>query len=158
MLSPMVGCEHSNLLWPGSGRASQKIAISKHFLALAMGLVSLYGMDPQVGQSLSVSVPLFVPVFPLDRSNSGLIFGRWVGGHIPQTGAVPNLWIWSVQVLSPFCWVFQLMASSLGPGSLLFSCLLGLSGGYPLVPHTPLLRISIQFPDPLYVSLVSSPT
>jgi hypothetical protein len=35
----------------------------------------------------SVSAPLFVPVFPLDRSNSGLKFWRWVGGPIPQLGS-----------------------------------------------------------------------
>ena len=92
----------------------------------------------------SVSAPLFVPVFPLDRSNSGLKFWRWVGGPIPQLGAMPNLWIWSLQVLSPLCWVFQLMSSLLGPGSLLLSWHLGLSGGYPQFPiphcYTPLFN------------------
>jgi hypothetical protein len=34
----------------------------------------------------SVSAPLFVPVFPLDGSNSGLKFWRWVGGPISQPG------------------------------------------------------------------------
>ena len=29
---------------------------------------------------------IFVPVFPLDRSNSWLKFWRWVGGPIPQLG------------------------------------------------------------------------
>jgi hypothetical protein len=33
---------------------------------------------------LSVSTPLFVPVFPLDSSNSGLKFWRWVVGLLPQ--------------------------------------------------------------------------
>ena len=106
----------------------------------------------------SVSAPLFVPVFPLDRSNSGLKFLRWVGGPIPQLGAMPNLWIWSLQVLSPLCWVFQLMSSLLGPGRLLLSWHLGLSGCYPPVPHPPLLYISVQFPDPLYISSISSHT
>jgi hypothetical protein len=46
-----------------------------------------------------VSDLLFVPAFPSDRSNSGLIFLRWVGGLIPQPGAVSTLWIWSIQVL-----------------------------------------------------------
>jgi hypothetical protein len=41
----------------------------------------------------SVSVPLFVPVFFLDRSDSVLIFLRWVGGTIPQLEAVDNFWI-----------------------------------------------------------------
>jgi hypothetical protein len=38
----------------------------------------------------SASAPLFVPVFPLDRRNSGLMCLRWLGGAIPQLGAVPN--------------------------------------------------------------------
>jgi len=42
----------------------------------------------------SVSAPLFVPAFPLDRNNSELIFLRWVGGPIPHVGAMPNLRIW----------------------------------------------------------------
>ena len=39
-------------------------------------------------------------------------------------------WIWSLQVQSPLCWVFQLMSSHLGPGELLLSWHLGLSSGY----------------------------
>ena len=61
-----------------------------------------------------------------------------------QPGASCNLWIWSLQVLSPLCWVFQLMSSLLGPGSLLLSWHLGLSGGYPQFPiphcYTPLFN------------------
>ena len=38
---------------------------------------------------------------PLDRNNSGLKILRWVGGSIPQPGAMPKLWIWSIEVLSP---------------------------------------------------------
>jgi hypothetical protein len=44
---------------------------------------------------------------------------RWVGGPIPQPEAVPMQWIWSLQILSPICWLFQLMSSPLGPGNLL---------------------------------------
>jgi hypothetical protein len=62
---------------------------------------------------LSVSVPLFlVPVFPLDRNISGLKMLRCVGGTIPQLGA------YLLEVVSPFCWVFQLKSSPLAPGSL----------------------------------------
>ena len=93
-------------------------------------------MDPQVGQSLmafpSVSTPLFVPIFSLDKSNFGLKFLRKVGGPIPQLGVMSNLWIWSLQVLPPLCWVFQLMSSPLGPGNLLLSWCLGPSVGYLL--------------------------
>jgi hypothetical protein len=95
------------------------------------------------------------PVFPLDRSNFGLIFLRWVGGPIPQPGAVPNHWIWSLKVLSLLCWIFQLMSSPLDPGSLLLPGHLGLSSGYPPAPHPPLLYTFIQFPDPQYFTIFS---
>jgi len=81
-----------------------------------------------------VSAPHFVLVFPLDRSRSGLKSWRWVGGPITQTRTWPNLWIWSLQVLPTFCWVFQLISSLLGPGRLLLSWHLELAGGYPSFP------------------------
>jgi len=83
----------------------------------------------------SVSAPLIVPVFHLDRSSTELIFLR--RNVVPQPVTVPNIWIWSLQVLSPLCWVFQLMLSLLGSGSLLLFWHLGLSGGYPqfCIPH-----------------------
>jgi hypothetical protein len=59
----------------------------------------------------SDSALLFAPAFPFDRSNSGLIFFRWVDGLIPEPGAMPLDWIWSLQVLSPLCWVLWLMSS-----------------------------------------------
>ena len=40
----------------------------------------------------------------------------------------------SFQVLFPFCWVFQLMLSSLSPGNLLLLWHLELSNGYPHLP------------------------
>jgi hypothetical protein len=101
--------------------------VSKHFLASAicLGLVAAYGMDPQVGQSLNVfplvSAPVFVPVFPLDRSNFGIKCCRWMGGTIAQPRDMPNLWKSSLQVLYPFCWIFQLIPSPLSPRSLLIS-------------------------------------
>jgi hypothetical protein len=39
---------------------------------------------------LSILAPLFVPVFLLDMSNSGLKFWRWVGDLIPQPGSCLN--------------------------------------------------------------------
>jgi hypothetical protein len=62
----------------------------------------------------SVSVPFFVPVFPLDRNIAGLKILRWVGGSIPQLGVVPIYWRWSLQVLSHLCLVFQLKSSTMG--------------------------------------------
>ena len=56
---------------------------------------------------------------------------RWVGGPIPQLGGMPIYWRLSLHVLSPLCWVFQLMPSPLGPGNLSFPWILGLSSGYP---------------------------
>jgi hypothetical protein len=95
-------------------------------------------MDPQVGSLWMafplVSAPHFVPVFPLDRSNSWLKIWRWVGGPISQLGAFPNLWIWSLQLLLSLCWAFQLISFPLGPRSLLLSWHLGLSAGYPQFP------------------------
>lgn len=68
----------------------------------------------------SASVPLFSPVFSLDRNNSGLKIWRWVG--VPSlNGAICNLWIWSLQVLTLLCGVFQLMSSPWGPRRLLNS-------------------------------------
>jgi hypothetical protein len=45
-----------------------------------------------VGKSLedsSVSAPLFVHAFPLNKNNSGLKFLRWMGSPIPELGVVP---------------------------------------------------------------------
>ena len=85
----------------------------------------------------SVTFSFFVPLFLLYKSNSGLNFWRWVGGPISQLGVMSNLWIWSRQVLHPLCGVFHLIASLWGPGRLLLSCHLGLSGCYPQfsIPH-----------------------
>ena len=58
-----------------------------------------------------------------------------------------------LQVLSPLCWVFQLISSLLGPGNLLGPWHLGLFSGYPQFPipycYTSLfnfLKNSMQFP------------
>jgi hypothetical protein len=97
----------------------------------------------------------FVPVFPLDRNISGLKFLRWVGGPIPKRWAMPIYWRWPLEVVSLLCWLFPLKSSPLAPGSLSLPWNLALSSGYP---SSPLLRASIQFPDPLYFSPVPSHT
>jgi hypothetical protein len=51
----------------------------------------------------SVSVPFFVPIPFLDRNISGIKILRWVGGLIPQLGAMSIYWRWSLQVLSFLC-------------------------------------------------------
>ena len=78
-----------------------------------------------------------------------------MGGSIPQLGALPNFWIWSLQVLPLLCWAFQLISSPLGSGSLLLSWHLGLAGGFPQFPiphwYTPLfkfLRLCMPFLSP----------
>ena len=50
--------------------------------------------------------------------------------HRPTRGHA-NLWIWSLQVLPPLCWAFQLISFLLGPGILLPSWHLWLAVGYP---------------------------
>jgi hypothetical protein len=56
--------------------------VSKHFLALT--IVSGFGVSRWDGSlGGTVFAPLFVPAFPCDRRNSGLIVLRWVGGPIP---------------------------------------------------------------------------
>ena len=82
----------------------------------------------------SVFAPLFVPTFPLYMRNSALIFLRRVCGPIPQLGAVPIHWIWSLQILSPLCWVFWLMSFLLCPGKGLGPWHQGLSSGYCQFP------------------------
>jgi hypothetical protein len=87
-------------------------------------LVSTYGIDPQVVQSLeSLCFSLcstFCPFISFRQEQFGLKFLRRVGGPLSQMGAVPNLSTRSLQVLSSLCWVFQLMSPPLRPGSLLF--------------------------------------
>jgi hypothetical protein len=88
-------------------RQLYKVPISKHFLASTIVLgfgVYRWNRFPR-WDSLwmafpSVFDPLFVPEFPLDKSNYRLKFLRWVGSFFPQQGDMPNLWIWSLQVPS----------------------------------------------------------
>jgi hypothetical protein len=47
---------------------------------------------------------------------------------------MPIHWIWSLHVLSPLCWIFELMSSLLGPVNLLGLWHLGLSNSYPQIP------------------------
>jgi hypothetical protein len=68
---------------------------------------------------------------------------------------MPNLWIWSLQVLSPLCWVFQLMSSLLGPGILLVSWHLDILMATPRSPSpmfTPLFNFLIFYTSPLFPS------
>jgi hypothetical protein len=147
----MFGCIHPHLYWSGScQQALLGISNSVWVWWLNMGYTSRWGSLWMAFPS--ISAPLFVPAFPFDRSDSGLLFLRWVGGPIPQLEAKPTHWIWSLQVLSPLCWVFQLMSSLLNPGNLLGPWHLGLSSGYPQSPLPHVLHSSYQIPDPLYFS------
>lgn len=117
MLSLMVSCKHLHLYCLGFDRASQETAISSFSQQVLLGIshnVSVWWLHirwiPRQG-ILWMAFPsgfalLFVSVFPLEWSNSGLKFLRWVGGPMPQLGAIANIWIWSLQVLFPLCWVF----------------------------------------------------
>jgi hypothetical protein len=152
----MVGCEILSLHLSGFGRASQETAITGSCQQALLGISNnVWGWwlnmrwIPRWG-SLRMAFPLvspvlFVTVFP--RSHSGLKFWRWVGGPIPQPEVMPNLWIWSLQVLPSLCWLFQLMSSPLGPGSLLLSWHLGLSS-------SPLIHNFVHFPGLLYITCI----
>ena len=76
-------------------------------------------------------------------------------------GTMPNLWIWSQQVLPPLCGVFQLMSSLWGPGRLLLSWHLGLSGCYPQFPiphcYTPLFNFLTLCTSPPSPPIPDSP-
>ena len=91
--------------------------VSKHFLssAIVTGYDGCIWMDPQVGQSLfGLSFRLcstLCPCISFRQDKFWVKFFRWVGSPIPQLGAIPNLWIWSLQVLSPLFWVFRLISS-----------------------------------------------
>ena len=63
-----------------------------------------------------------------------------------------SYWMWSLQVLSPCCWVFLLMSSPLGPGSLLHLWFLGLSNGPPT--PTPTYFYSFSWPSGLLSCLL----
>jgi hypothetical protein len=86
MLSPVVGCGHLHLYWSGSGRASQETTTSGSCRQAHLGISNSVwiwclhvGWIPSLWMAFpSVSAPLFVPIFPLDRSNSRLKFWRWV--------------------------------------------------------------------------------
>jgi hypothetical protein len=53
----------------------------------------------------SVSAPSFVSAFPLYRNNSGIKCLEWVGGPIPQLGAMPMETV-STGSISPFAGYF----------------------------------------------------
>jgi hypothetical protein len=135
VLSLIVGSEHQHLYWSGSGKTSQGTAIPGSCQQARFGIsncVRLWYLQvwwiPRWGSLWiafpSVADPLFFPVFSLDKGNSGLIFLRWVDAPIC---------IWSLQILFPICWVFQLMSCPMCPGSLLLSWNMGLSSSYPQV-------------------------
>ena len=116
-----------------------------------MGWIPRWGSLWMVFPSVS-ALHFAPPPFPLDRNNSGLKCLRWIGGPIPQLGAVPIHWIWTLQVLSPLCWVFWLMSSPSGPENLLLPWHLGLSSGYPQFPiphcYTPPFNFLTLCTDP----------
>ena len=56
---------------------------------------------------------IFVLAYPLDRNNSRLKNLKMVGCPHPNTRGLVYLLRWSLQVLSPHCWAFQLRSSPL---------------------------------------------
>ena len=97
VLSLMIGCKHLPKYWSDSGISFQDTAISGCCLHVLLGISNsvwvwwLYMVwIPRWGSLWmafpSVSVPIFTTVFPLERSNFGLKFWRWVGSPTPQLG------------------------------------------------------------------------
>ena len=133
------------------------------------------GWIPRLGRPWmafpSVSAPVFVSVFPINRSNSGLKFWRRVGGPIVNRGGgMPNLQKQSQQVPFPFsgisaiiipmgCWeTLALLAS--GTFWMLFQYHIPLC--YTLLFNFLTLLTSPPFPpipdsSPLFPSLSSLP-
>ena len=104
-------------------RQTYQAPVNKHFLAPA--IVLGFGVCRwDVSLDGAVSAPLFVPVFPFDRNNSGLKYLRWVTSLIPQLRTVLIYWSWSLQVLPHVCCAFPLKSSLLGPGNHLLPWLL----------------------------------
>ena len=95
--------------------------VSKHFLASAIVsgfVVCMWDGSPGGGCLWMafplVSVLLFVPVFPLDRSNSELKFWRWVGDpHLSIGGCAYLLEVVSTGFLSPLLVIFSMSHGSL---------------------------------------------
>jgi hypothetical protein len=141
-LSLKVGPKHPHLHWSGADRTSQGTAIPgscqqaplSNSISVWVWCLQTDKMDLQVGRTLEdpfVSIcPIFSPVFLLDKNISGLKILRLVGGPIPQPGAMPIFWRWSLQILSPLCCGFRLKSSLLGPWNLLFPWCLGPSSNY----------------------------
>jgi hypothetical protein len=104
MFSPIVGFEHPLLYLWNFGKASQEAAIKGSCQQALLGIqnsirvLCLYmGWIPRC-ESLWMAFPSgsalhFVPIFPLDKSHSGLKIWRLVCGPIPQPGPLTNLWI-----------------------------------------------------------------
>ena len=115
----------------------------------------IWNGSPQMGQSLGgLSFCLCSTICPHISFRQEKFWVKNLemsGWPHPSTGTLPSLWIWSLQVLLPLYWAFQLISSPLGPRSLLLSWHLRLAW-LPLVLHcyTPL--------NPLYNIPISSHT
>ena len=118
--------------------------VSKHFLASAIPSAFHISMWGNLFMTfLSDPAPLFVPVFPLDRSNSGLKFWRLVSVYILQLGGhVLTLDMVSTGSLSTLLTI-SANVIPVGPGRHL-----GLSGCYPhfFVTTEALLHASVPCP------------
>jgi hypothetical protein len=135
-------------------RQQYQASVRKYFLESTVVLVWVYCLRvrwiPRCGSLWmvfpSVSIWLFVPIFPLDMRNSEIKLWRWVAPPLNQR-PMPNLWKcfdrislfsgpWEAPTFltsETFCWI-------------------------PPVHHPQLLHISVQFPDPLYISSITSHT
>ena len=67
---------------------------------------------------LSVSAPFLSLDFLKIATILGQKVCKWLGGPLPQLGAMNIYWRWSLQVPSSHSWAFCLRSSPLSPGSL----------------------------------------
>ena len=93
--------EHPRLYWSGSGRTSQETAISGSCQQAILGISnSVWVWCLMWDGSPGVAVPgwpllqprLLVSAFPLDRSNSGLKFWRWVSDPLYISSISSHTW------------------------------------------------------------------
>jgi hypothetical protein len=107
----------------------------------------------------SISALFFVPAFPLDRNNSVLNLFKMDRYHHSSTVGCAYL-LEVVSTGSPLPLIGILAVIPIAYWELCLPWSLGFSSGYHQfpTPHPPLLHISVQFPDSMYFSPVSSHT
>ena len=91
----MIGCKYLHLYWSGAGRTSQGTAIPGFCHQVLLGMSNSVhigclqmGWIPGEEGSLLMAFSSVSLLISLERNISGVKILRWVGGLIPQLGAV----------------------------------------------------------------------